>query len=123
MKAMPCQTAKCTGDRHQLGLKMLGRASVALPDGKPYLIGSPASFPLVVTCSKCKRPQRYSAADFARLPELSAYQLEEFGALEPLARDAGLQPGQVRDLLTAGVTLAEAREIEREKMASAEVKP
>lgn len=99
MKALPCQTADCSGAPRSNGI-------IQLSDGKPYLVGQCSGFPLVAKCSRCKRPSKFTAVQFARLPELTIAQLEELKALEPLTRDwvgSGLPREHAHDLIAAGL--------------------
>lgn len=116
MKALPCQNRTCTGDRRQLGIKILGQAVIALPGGDPYLVARFSRYPASVKCWKCKRWSLFTALAFARLPELSHDQLHAFGMADALARDwvgDGLLLEQARDMMRAGFTLDEARALAR----------
>lgn len=107
------------GDLKQLGLKVLGRAIASLPGGlKLYLVGQPSGFPLRVKCGSCKRPSVFSAAEFNALPALTVQHLEALGELKPLLRDwegDGFTPGQARDLMSAGLGLADLRALPKQE--------
>ena len=106
MKALPCQTAGCTGDKRQVGPKLFGRALVALPTGGPYVLGRASGFPLIVKCATCKRPSTFTATQFNGLPELTVDQLRALDQLEPLARDwvgAGLPVEHAEQVVGAGL--------------------
>lgn len=106
MKALPCSSKDCRGDRQRLGQRLLGRVLITLPDGSPHLVGQPSSFPLRVPCAACKRPTTITAAAWNALPELTAEDMEAFDVLSKLAKDwtgAGLAEDHARDMVGAGI--------------------
>ena len=109
MKAVRCQSAKCNGGVGTLAARMrsvLGYAAVVLPDGTPYLIAQPSSFPFVAKCASCRRPSKYTSAEFRLLPNLTVGQLASLGALDALCKDwvgAGLPLENAVDMVAIGV--------------------
>lgn len=108
MKALRCQN-ECGRGLSRAVLRarqMLGYPVIMLPGGAPYVIGTVTSFPLDARCAACKRPSRYTAVEFARLPTLSADDLAAIGLLKALMRDwegDGLPPERAAQLVGAGV--------------------
>ena len=104
MKALPCQNTTKQGEPCPGSPR--ARGVVALPNGEPYLIAQPSAFPLVAKCAKCKLPNRFTAAEFASLPEVTVAQLAAMKQLEPLTKDwrgAGLPDEHAADMLSAGL--------------------
>jgi hypothetical protein len=105
MKALRCQTDGCPGAH--LPAAKRNQGFLALRGGQPYLIGTCHRFPLVAKCDRCKRPSRWSAAEFARLPTLKNMELQAFGQLDGVTKDwegFGLTRTQARQAVAYGLT-------------------
>lgn len=106
MKAVPCKTPDCKAKTATVGRRVVGYGMLMLPDGQPYLLSRPMSFPVVSKCSGCNGWTRLPAAEFARLPTLTVAQLRILGHLDALTKDwrgDGLTHSQASDMIGAGM--------------------
>lgn len=102
MKLLPC-----AGSVDCLSLGAMLPMSLKFPHGEPALVGA---YQPEMKCARCKRRNRYSTTDYARLPQLSP---EDYVALARLYRAPQLASLHTRDFVGMGHTTEQAVDLYR----------